>query len=129
MPIRWRLTLFNALVIGAILLALALSLFLLLRDALLSNVEGTVRSQAVAAAKALESGNALLGDDAKPLTTDEVFLIVRDARGEILDQTPNLSVSEGARDPVWRRALASGDSEDGTAKLFPRSRTTSTPCP
>ncbi len=52
MPIRWRLTLFNALIIGAILLALGLSLFLLLREALLSGVEDTVRSRAVAAARA-----------------------------------------------------------------------------
>ncbi len=35
MPIRWRLTLFNALAIGAILLVLGVVLFALLRDALL----------------------------------------------------------------------------------------------
>jgi hypothetical protein len=47
LPIRWRLTLFNALVIGAILLALGLSLYLLLREALLSNVENTALAVAL----------------------------------------------------------------------------------
>ena len=41
MPIRWRLTLFIALAIGAILLGLGVALFFLLREALLSNVEQT----------------------------------------------------------------------------------------
>ena len=41
MPIRWRLTVFNALSIGAILVALGFSLFLLLRNALFSEVEHT----------------------------------------------------------------------------------------
>ena len=35
MPIRWRLTIFNALVIGGILLALGCALFFLLRQTLL----------------------------------------------------------------------------------------------
>src|SRR3712207_7977629 len=42
--------------IGAILLALGLSLYLLLREALLSGIEDTTRSRAIAAARALESG-------------------------------------------------------------------------
>jgi len=54
LPIWWRLTLFNALTIGAILLALGLSLFLLLRESLISGFEDTVRDRAVA--RALESG-------------------------------------------------------------------------
>ncbi len=43
MPIRWRLTVFNALSIGVILVVLGLSLFLLLRNALLSGIEEAVR--------------------------------------------------------------------------------------
>src|ERR671921_522392 len=81
LPIRWRLTLFNALVIGAILLALGFSLYLLLREALLSNVEDTARGRAVAAANVLESGGDILGEDAEHLTADGVFLVARDARG------------------------------------------------
>ena len=118
MPIRWRLTLFNALIIGAILLTLGLSLFLLLRGALLSGIEDTARSRALAAARALEDGeDPLSEDDAEQLTTDGVFLVVRGSGGEILDRTANLSVNEEIRDPVWKRALASGDPEGGTAKL------------
>jgi two-component system OmpR family sensor kinase len=117
LPIRWRLTLFNALVIGAILLALGFSLYLLLREALLSNVEDTARGRAVAAANVLESGGDILGEDAEHLTADGVFLVARDARGEIIDHTPNLSILKKAQDPVWERAFASGDPEGGTARL------------
>jgi two-component system, OmpR family, sensor kinase len=119
LPIRWRLTLFNALIIGAILLVLSLSLFLLLREALLSGIEDTARSRALAAARALRSGDDPLKDhdDVKQLTADGVFLIVRDAGGEILNRTTNFSMNEEIRDPVWKRALASGDPEGGTAKL------------
>ena len=104
MPIRWRLTLFNALIIGVILLALGLSLFLLLRQALLSGVEDTVRARAFAAARALESGEDPLRDDAEQLTADGVFLVVRDTGGRILDRTTNFST--GGR--VQRPRLGTG---------------------
>jgi two-component system, OmpR family, sensor kinase len=117
LPIRWRLTLFNALIIGAILLALGLSLFLLLREALLSGIEDTARSRAIAAARALKSGEDPLSDDAEQLTADGVFLVVRDAGGEILDRTANFSMKKETRDPVWERALSSGDPDGGTAEL------------
>ena len=58
MPIRWRLTVFNALSIGVILVVLGLSLFLLLRNALLSGIEDAVRNRPLAAAEAVESGEA-----------------------------------------------------------------------
>jgi two-component system, OmpR family, sensor kinase len=117
LPIRWRLTLFNALIIGVILLALGLSLFLLLRQALLSGVEDTVRTRAFAAARALESGEDPLRDDAEQLTADGVFLVVRDTGGRILDRTANFSTGEESSDPVWERALASGKPVGGTAEL------------
>jgi two-component system OmpR family sensor kinase len=117
LPIRWRLTLFNALIIGAILLALGLSLFLLLREALFSGIEDAARSRAIAAARALKSGEDPLSDDAEQLTADGVFLIVRDAGGEILDRTANFSMKKETRDPVWERALSSGDPDGGTAEL------------
>ena len=62
MSIRWRLTLFNALAIGLILLVLGLVLFFLSRDALLSNVEDTVRSRATTAARTIGSGVTLSQD-------------------------------------------------------------------
>jgi two-component system, OmpR family, sensor kinase len=118
LPIRWRLTLFNALIIGVILLALGLSLFLLLRQSLLSGVEDTARSRAVAAARIVESGEDPLSEDAEQLTTDGVFLVVRDAGGRILDRTTNFSSGEGSSDQVWERALTSGKPVGGSAKLF-----------
>jgi len=117
LPIRWRLTLFNALIIGVILLTLGLSLFLLLRQALLTGVEDTVRARAFAAARALESGEDPLRDDAEQLTADGVFLVVRDAGGRILDRTINFSKGEESSDPIWERALASGKPVGGTAEL------------
>jgi two-component system, OmpR family, sensor kinase len=51
------------------------------------------------------------------LTTDGVFLVVRDARGRVLDRTTNFSTGEETRDPVWERALASGNPQGGTAEL------------
>jgi two-component system OmpR family sensor kinase len=123
LPIRWRLTLFNALIIGAILLALGLSLFLLLREALLSGIEDTVRSRAVIAARALESGEDPLGDDdVGQLTADGVFLVVRDTRGRVLDQTTSFSPKEEIHDPIWERALASGNPVGGTAELTSEDR-------
>lgn len=41
MPIRWRLMVFNSLVIAVILLVLGSSVFLLVREALFSGVEAT----------------------------------------------------------------------------------------
>ncbi len=118
MPIRWRLTLFNALIIGVILVALGLSLFLLLREALLSGVEDTVRARATTAARALESAeDPLSGEDAEDLTADGVFLVVRDARGRILERTTNFSPKQEIHDPLWERALASGKPVGGTAEL------------
>ena len=122
MPIRWRLTLFNALTIGAILLALGLSLFLLLRGAMISDLEDTVRNRAVAAARVLESGEDLGEDDSQQLTAVGVFLVVRDARGRVLDRTANFSAREEASDPVWERALASGNPQGGVAELTSEDR-------
>ena len=113
MPIRWRLTLFNALAIGAILLVSSLALFFLLRGALYAGLEDTVRGRAVTAARDVDAGEQLdTGDD--ELTLDGVFIVVRDARGRVLGRTAELG---GAEDPVWRRALASGRAEGGPAGL------------
>ena len=114
MPIRWRLTLFIALAIGAILLILGLTLYFLLRGALLSGVEDTVRNRAVTAAREVQSGEELdAGDD--ELTLDGVFIVVRNERGRVLAQTVDLR--SGGEDPVWKRALESGRPEGGAAEL------------
>ncbi len=59
MPIRWRLTLYIALVIGAILLILGFALFFLLRDALLTNVENTTKQRVESAASSIREGESL----------------------------------------------------------------------
>jgi two-component system, OmpR family, sensor kinase len=116
-PIRWRLTLFIALAIGAILLLLGLTLFFMLRDALLSNVEDTARGRALNAAQSIRSGEEFSGDDVEELTLDGVFVIVRDGEGRILNETVNLKTKDMSRDTVWRRALASGEAASGTVQL------------
>ncbi|HZF58381.1 MAG TPA: hypothetical protein VEZ19_07890, partial [Rubrobacter sp.] len=85
MPIRWRLTLFIALVIGAILLVLGLALYFLSRAALLNGVEETVRSRATVVARTIEAGEDLSSaDDDDQLFLDGVSVIVRDENGEVL---------------------------------------------
>jgi two-component system, OmpR family, sensor kinase len=116
LPIRWRLTLFIALAIGAILLVLGLALYLLLRGALLAGVEDTVRNRALTAAREVESGEVLDARDDE-LTLDGVFIVVRDGQGRVLAQTVDLK--GGGEDPVWRRALESGEPEGGAAELSP----------
>jgi two-component system OmpR family sensor kinase len=112
LPIRWRLTLFIALVIGMILLVLAFALYFLSRDALLDNIKETVQSRAVAVARIIEDGEPLSSaedaEDADPmLLEDGVALIVRDESGDAL-LNYNLPDRGKAHDgPVWRRAARS----------------------
>ena len=117
MSIRWRLTLFNALAIGLILLVLGLVLFFLSRDALLSNVEDTVRSRAATAARTIESGDALSQDYTERLTLDGVFVVVRDGQGNVLTQTVNLPTEREGGENLWRRALREGGPVSGMTEL------------
>ena len=117
MAIRWRLTLFNALAIGLILLVLGLVLFFLVRGALLSDVEDTVRNRAATAARTIESGDDISRDDAQKLTLDGVFVVVRDGQGRLLTQTVNLPTREKAGAELWRRALRAGEPVAGTVEL------------
>ena len=123
MPIRWRLTIFNALVIGVILLALGCALFFLLRKELFSSVKDTTRNQAHAAAKQIDSGEGL--DDEKGglvldeglkqgLTHDDVFIVVRNGRGNIITQALKPSNNGKVHDELWRRVLKTGKQDNGT---------------
>ena len=94
-----------------------MALFLLLRDALLSNVEDTARKRAMNAAKTISSADSLEQEDVEELTLDGVFVIVRNGKGDMLPETVNLPSGGGAGDPVWRRALLSDEPRSGTANL------------
>jgi two-component system, OmpR family, sensor kinase len=115
-PIRWRLTLYIALAIGAILLILGFALFFLLRDALLSNVETTTKQRAESAASSIIEGESLDDDDIEELTLDGVFVIVRDDRGGVLTETVDLP-KEGGEDPVSQRAFDTGEPASGTVQF------------
>jgi hypothetical protein len=115
LPIRWRLTLFIALAIGAILLILGIVLYFLLREALLSNVEDTARARALHAARSVRSEGDLDAEEIEQLTLDGVFVIVRDGQGRALSET--IGLAPGAVDPVWREALATGEPASGKARF------------
>ena len=113
MPIRWRLTLFIALAIGAILLVLGVALFILLSEAQLSTVEDTAESRAGKAADIIRSGQSLQADDVKDLTFDGVFVIIRNGEGEVLYDPLNLAES-GAKDRiVWEKVVDRGHHASG----------------
>ena len=117
MPIRSRLTLFNALAIGIILLVLGVALFFFVREALLSRVEDTVSSRALAAAQTVNSGETMDQDEMERLSLDGVFVIVRDGDGKILTQTIDLPTSVEDLDTLWNQALESGQSQGGTIEI------------
>jgi signal transduction histidine kinase len=119
LPIRWRLTIFNALVIGAVLLALGLALFLLLRNALLSGIEEDARDRALASAQTVEAGEDLDPDEAERLSLGGVFVVVRDGQGRVLDQTVNSVPRQEIQDPIWAQALEAGEPVGGTASYSP----------
>ncbi len=114
MPIRWRLTVFNALSIGLILVALGFSLFFLLRDAVLSEVEDHARTRALAAAWLVERNGVLDEGEAERLKLGDEFIIVRDGQGRVLDPEWRGAGAMEAEDPVWARALETGQPVGGT---------------
>jgi two-component system, OmpR family, sensor kinase len=116
-PIRSRLTLFNALAIGVILLGLGFALFFFVREALLSRVEDTVSSRALAAAKTVNSGETIDQNEIQQLTLDGVFVIVRNGDGQILTQSVDLPSSVEDLDTLWSQALQSGEAAGGTIEI------------
>ena len=113
MPIRWRLTLYIALVVGAILLVLGLALYILSRDVLIRSVENTARTRAVSAARIIESGKGFSEADKEQLTLDGVVVIVRDGNGKILKQV-NLPEEGRGETAAWPTAIKSGEPASGT---------------
>jgi two-component system, OmpR family, sensor kinase len=115
LPIRWRLTLFIALAIGAILLGLGVALFFFVKAALFSNVELTANERAKFAAERINMEDNLEEDDIRDFTHDGVFVIIRDGRGGVLPETPTLPPGGEAGDRVWQKALDRGEPVSGTA--------------
>jgi two-component system, OmpR family, sensor kinase len=125
LPIRWRLTLLNAVMIGVILLTLAGSFVWLWYQQLADQADNTTRIQAMGAAKALEHGEDLLGKDKNELTRatagGTVVLVIRDAQGKVLGQRPKPSEkidfsTKEVYDPVWKEAFNEGQPEHGTVE-------------
>ena len=122
MPIRWRLTLFIALAIGAILLVLGVALFFFVKAALFLNVQDTTEKRATQAAQTLMDEPRLEPEDVSEFTLDGVFVIVRDEKGAVLfpKNLKKLPFPPEAldkdRDWVWKKALR-GEPEWVNAKI------------
>jgi two-component system, OmpR family, sensor kinase len=121
LPIRWRLTLFIALVIGVILLALGLTLYFLIRGTLHKDVEDTAKNRGEAVAQAIEGGDDLStapDDDDQILFDDSVAVIIRDKNGKVIDKF-NLPAGGSAADSdVWHKVLKNGqDASDKSVRL------------
>ena len=119
MPIRWRLTLLNAVMIGVILLTLAGSFAWLWYKHEVDQARKDTRAQAMEAATALEDGEDLLGEDIDHLRQatvgGAVVIVIRNAQGKVLGQmpeTPDFSTEE-VRDTVWK----TGQPEHGKVEL------------
>jgi hypothetical protein len=130
LPIRWRLTLFIALAIGVILLALGATLYLLIRGTLHKEVEDTAKKRAEAVASAIEGGDELStapDDDDQILFDDSVAVIVRGKNGKVIDKF-NLPAGGSAADfDVWRKALENGQDASIRVCAWGIMTTTSTP--
>ena len=128
MPIRWRLTLLNAVMIGVILLTLAGSFAWLWYRQSVRQVEEITKTQANEAARALEGvpcrrtpckGEDLLGqddDELKQATAGgDVVIVIRNAQGKVLGQMPDKpDFSPGEiHDPVWKEVFKEDQPEHG----------------
>src|SRR5919112_4988351 len=122
MPVRRRLTIFNALVIATILTLLGVSVFLLVRDALLSGVEYTVRERAASVARTIETGQTLSASDVDRLTLEGVFVVVRDRDGRILARTVETGPAGDSGEGLWRNAVADGKPVEGRLEVSPGER-------
>src|SRR5215204_5197772 len=117
LPIRWRLTLLNAVMIGVILLTLAGSFAWLWYEHSVDQVEKATRTQAEEAATALEDGEDLLGKDKDELTqataSGAVVIVIRNAQGKVLGQItpspnePDFSTREIV-ESLWKEVLKKG---------------------
>ncbi len=111
--IRWRLTLYHTLaILGISSLLLGIGIFALYQS-VRTGVEETTQGRAVAAERLLSQGSLPSNEELLSLTEGEVYLIVRDETGAILNTAgvPPLRYDElGADgDRAWQSVIATGD--------------------
>ena len=111
MSIRWRLTLFNALVIlaiGALLLGL---MFIVTIRAVTANVREAVQARSVEAVRMLESGTLPTPEQRAQLGADDTYVVIRDINGQIISEAGSPVAGMGSfdtaeRDAIWRDVVA-----------------------
>ena len=113
LPIRWRLTIFNALVILGIATLLVAFLVAAIIRGVTTSVEETTRARAAEVTRLLEAAGMPDDNTLDTLTEGEVFIVVRDGQGRILMQAgaPPAGIDNfapGDREAIWRAALATG---------------------
>ena len=114
LPIRWRLTIFHAvaiLIVAALLLGI---LVVVTYRGVTASVEETARLRATQTIRLLESGVPFDQTALSDLAEGNVYVIVRDERGQVIVQTASRTpgygqLEEDERESVWRDVLASGD--------------------
>lgn len=117
--IRWRLTLYHLLaMLGIAALLLGIGLFAFYRS-VQTVVEETALARVTEASLLLETGSPPSMETLAPLARGDVYLIVRDATGQILatagSPPPGFeSLDQPVRDEAWQRALASRSAASDT---------------
>jgi two-component system OmpR family sensor kinase len=113
LPIRWRLTIFHALVILGLAAVLLAFLVAVMIRGVTTSVEDLAEARAIEAVRLLESGP--LPDDRTlaELARGAVYVVIRDGQGQVLartaDPTPNIGAfSEEERRAIWRDVLVGG---------------------
>jgi len=114
LTIRWRLTIFFTLTILLIAGLLTAAVLVVRVLSVLSELEETARSRALEAALIIESGGDLDQTALAGLSVGGVFIVARDAQGQVVAESRNVLPYLGDLDTTtWQRALASGEATGG----------------
>lgn len=113
LSIRWRLTIFNAVVIVAIGGLLLGILVVVTVRAVTSNVRETVQARTAEATRLLEAGTLPSPAQLAQLGADDVYVVMRDEQGRIISEAGAPVTGMGAfddeeREAIWRGVLTSG---------------------
>lgn len=113
LSIRWRLAIFNALVIVAIGALLLGTLFVVTIRAVTSNVREMVHARTIETTQLLDSGSLPTEAQLARLGADDVYVVIRDDQGRIISEAGSPVAGMGGfdddeRDAIWREVVNTG---------------------